>query len=196
MKELVIGTGNKGKVKEFEELFVDIGLRIRGLNEFNSVDEPIEDGTSFEENADKKARSYALALGTNVLADDSGLCVDFLDGEPGVYSARFAGENSSDAENIEKLLKKLKNVPDSRRTARFVCVISIANENGMITHQVKGTCEGHIAHKPFGFNGFGYDPVFIPNGYKDSFGIIDSETKHRLSHRASAARKIKAFLRK
>ena len=194
--ELVIGSGNIGKIKEFHELLEGSGIRVKGLKDFPSVDEPVEDGTTFESNAKIKSVEYSRALNKVVLADDSGLCVDFLEGDPGVHSARYAGKNASDPDNIDKLLKNLEGVPDEKRTARFVCVIVVATPGGLILHEARGTCEGIIARKPFGINGFGYDPVFIPDGHSDSFGVLDSKTKQTLSHRAAAARKIRALMTK
>ena len=193
--EIVVGTGNAGKLREFQDLFRDEDWRITGLGDFPPIPEPEENGETFEENATIKARCYALALNRYVIADDSGLCVDHIGGKPGVYSARFAGKNASDEENMKKLLVELAGVPSHERTASFVATLVVSDPEGNIVAKANGVCPGRISAKPFGINGFGYDPIFVPDGYDDSFGLLDISTKRKLSHRASAARKIRGLVR-
>lgn len=185
MKEIIIATRNKGKIKEFSDFFEAYEINVKSLLDFEDVPEVEENGKSFEENAALKAEQIAHFLQHPVLADDSGLVVDYLDGEPGIYSARYAGVGSTDEENNQKLLKKLQNIPESKRSARFVCVlaISIPGENTVF---FKGFCEGKIAFEPLGKNGFGYDPLFIPEGYEKTMAQLSPEEKNKISHRKNA----------
>ena len=194
MNELLIGTRNRGKIRELEELLGVKGLRLVGLDEFDPVREPVEDGSSFAENAEIKARYYARKLGMTALADDSGLEVEALGGQPGVVSARYSGPGATDSKNNAKLLTELDSLPEDKRNARFVCEMCIAQPDGSVEFAARGTCEGRIAFEESGEGGFGYDPLFIPEGYVETFGELPPEVKSRLSHRASAARKIKGFL--
>ena len=194
MKSLLIGTGNRGKVSELAELLGDSGFTLVGLDDLPGVEEPVEDGATFEENAAIKAKYYARHFGMMTLADDSGLEVDALDGLPGVVSARYSGPGATDEKNNLKLLEALNSIPDEDRTARFVCAMCVADKDGQMAATVRGVCEGRIGLKAYGSNGFGYDPLFIPEGYGETFGQLTNDAKSRLSHRASAARKIKGFL--
>ncbi len=194
MTKLLLGTGNKAKIKELKRLFASTGIHVVDLAAFNGIDEPEETGKTFAENAAIKASAYATAANCYALADDSGLEVKALDRKPGIYSARYAGKNASDSENNEKLLKELNAVLDDDRSAQFVCAMSISNPEGEIIFSAKGTCKGHIADNPNGINGFGYDPLFVPSGFEQSFGELSDDVKQNLSHRAAAAHKIKAFL--
>lgn len=198
MKKLLVATRNKGKLKELEELLLPLGIEVLSLDDIPFIPEIEEDGESFTANAIKKAKETSRLTGYVCLADDSGLVVDALDGQPGIYSARFAGENASDEENNEKLLELMKNVDQKGRTARFVCVIALSDPNGRIA-TVEGICEGSIGFTPQGENGFGYDPLFIPTGYKNSFAQLPSEEKQKISHRGQALRKaiplITSFIR-
>ncbi|MDH3530506.1 MAG: RdgB/HAM1 family non-canonical purine NTP pyrophosphatase [Acidobacteriota bacterium] len=194
MKTLLLGTKNRGKVSELCKLISGLNLEIKGLDEFPAISEPVETGDTFDENARIKATYYARRLKCPVLADDSGLEVDFLDGRPGVFSARFAGINASDTENIEKLIALLNGVESSKRGARFRCAMSIASPAGTVLTTVSGSCNGCISSKPRGINGFGYDSVFIPDGYDKTFGELPLSIKQSLSHRAKAARKLVDFL--
>lgn len=193
--KLVVGTNNAGKIKELNELLNDLPVKISGLGEFENIFDVEETGTTFEENAVLKANSYALQTGCWALSDDSGLEVEALGGAPGVYSARYAGENADNADRIAKLLRELEIAGSESRRARFVCVMALADETGEIKFLAEGICDGLIAAEPHGANGFGYDPVFIPDGYKQTFGELSSTVKREISHRARAIQKIIRFLR-
>ena len=196
--KLVLATRNRGKVREFDRMLSETKSSIgdRGLEDKRVVEllsladypdapDVIEDGNTYEENAAKKATRIAQYTGHLTLADDSGLEVDALNGAPGVHSARYAGENASDAERIEKLLDALKNIPDEQRTARFKCAIALADVEGR-TQVVVGVCEGRILREARGSQGFGYDPVFVPSGYDQTFAELGEGVKNRISHRARA----------
>lgn len=188
--EFLIGTKNLGKVKELETLLRNSPLRLRSLNDFPDAIEPEETGATFAENAALKARSYALQTGIWTLADDSGLEVEALNDAPGVYSARYAGENATDAERMEKLLKELDKMADENRKARFVCAMAISDKTGAIKFAAEGVCDGKIAFEAKGANGFGYDPIFVPDGFTETFGELSGGIKQQISHRARASVKI------
>ncbi|MDT5060301.1 MAG: XTP/dITP diphosphohydrolase [Acidobacteriota bacterium] len=192
--ELLIATGNKGKIVELRSLLEPLSLRLRSLAEFPEVVEVAETGASFAENAILKARGYATQTELWTLADDSGLEVAALDGAPGVYSARYGGEGLSDADRTQRLLETLSQVGGANRHARFVCVIAIADPRGEVANVSTGICEGRIAFTPRGTNGFGYDPVFVPQGYEQSFGELTTEIKEKISHRARALSAARSFL--
>jgi XTP/dITP diphosphohydrolase len=192
--ELLIATRNAGKVHEVRPLLEGLPLRLRSLAEFTETTEVEETGATFAENAALKARGYALQTRLWTLADDSGLEVDALDGAPGIYSARYGGEGASDAERVMLLLDELSRTSDTRRRARFVCVIAIADSDARLVNLSTGSCEGSIALAPRGEKGFGYDPVFIPDGYAQSFGQLPSEIKQQISHRARALSAARSFL--
>ncbi|MGI5921570.1 MAG: XTP/dITP diphosphatase [Syntrophomonadaceae bacterium] len=193
INKLLLATRNKHKKQELQEILSDLNLEIVTLEDIEPLPEVEEDGQTFTANAIKKARITASLSGMITLADDSGLVVDALDGKPGVYSARFAGEHATDEENNRKLLKMLKNVPEPQRTARFQCVIAISSPEGKIA-TVEGSCEGRIALKPSGQGGFGYDPLFIPAGEERSFAMLSAEQKNRISHRGKALKKAKPVI--
>jgi len=193
--QILIATKNDGKVKELEDLLIDLPFKLRSLNEFPKAIEPEETGETFAENAILKAKSYALQTGLFALADDSGLEVEALGFAPGVLSARYAGEKANDSEKIAKLLRELNKTKDENRRARFVCAMAISDEKGEIKFLTEGICDGRIASTPSGANGFGYDPIFIPVGYAKTFGELSSEIKQEISHRAKAIKKIIHFLR-
>ncbi len=195
MLKIVVATKNLGKVKELRKLLADLPLQLRSLNEFPNIVEAKETGASFAGNAVIKARSYALQTGFWSLADDSGLEVEALGGAPGVFSARYAGENATDREKIAKLLHELNETQDRRRLARFVCAMAISDEKGEIKFLTEGICDGRIALSPSGTNGFGYDPIFIPDDFEQTFGELSDEIKQKISHRARATEKIIPFLR-
>ena len=155
------------------------------LGDFPDCPEVVEDGDTFTANAQKKAVEVARFTGCHALADDSGLVVDALQGEPGIYSARYAGEQATDKDNLDKVLQNLDGITDSQRTARFQCVIALATPAGDVT-SFAGTVEGKINLEPRGDNGFGYDPVFIPRGFDRTFAQMDPGQKDRLSHRGRA----------
>ena len=194
MSVIVVATKNIGKVRELKELLADLPFQLKSLNEFPNIIEAEETGTTFTENAVIKARSYALQTGCWSLADDSGLEVEAMDGAPGVFSARYAGEDAGDWERIAKLLYELDKTQGTRRSARFVCAMAIADEKGEVKFQAEGICQGKIALSPSGTNGFGYDPIFVPLGFEQTFGELSDETKQQISHRARAVKKIIAFL--
>lgn len=197
MPELLVATKNAGKIKELRESLSGLEIRMRNLNEFPNVVEVEETGATFAENAALKAKSYALQTKLWALADDSGLEVAALDGAPGIFSARYAGKNSTDEEKNIKLLRQLKqlNETSSGRCARFVCAMAIADENGEIRFRARGECNGKIALTSSGTNGFGYDPIFIPDGFDKTFGELSAKTKQNISHRARALEKIIRYLR-
>ncbi len=185
---IVIATRNRGKTSEIREILEGFPVLIKNLDDFGPIPEIEEDGASFEENAYKKASFAARVLGLPALADDSGLCVNALDGAPGIHSARFAGENVTDAERCSKLLDLLKNVDD--RSAAFVCAISIAVPTGAAL-SYEGRCEGIIAETRSGENGFGYDPVFYYPPAAMTFAQMPAAEKNRVSHRGRALEEVK-----
>jgi XTP/dITP diphosphohydrolase len=194
--ELLIATRNAGKVREFASLLAAEPLWIRGLNEFPQTTDVEETGATFAENASLKARSYAAQTGLWTLADDSGLEVEALDGAPGLYSARYGAPHATtDAARTARLLAELSRTGDDQRRARFACVIAIARPPADTLDLFKGECLGRIAHEPRGRNGFGYDPVFIPDGFEQTFGELNDEIKRDISHRARALHAALAFLR-
>jgi XTP/dITP diphosphohydrolase len=191
--KILIATKNKGKIREIERLLEGLEVEVLGLDSMPPVDEPVEDGTTFQENALKKATHYWNAFGLSTLAEDSGLEVFALDGQPGVYSARYAGEGATDQQNIEKLLTKMKDIPEKRRQARFVAVLCFIHEGKF--YYFEGEVRGRISFEPRGEEGFGYDPVFIPEGYDRTFAELGLEVKNKLSHRARAIEKFREFLK-
>ncbi len=192
---LLVATRNRGKLAELEALFAGHpGLELICLADLPPLPEVVEDGETFLANAQKKAREMALASGLPTLADDSGLIVDALDGAPGVYSARFAGEGASDAENNGELLRRLSRVPPESRTARFRCVLALATPDGANGPHTQGDCEGRIVSVPRGANGFGYDPLFEVEGLGRTMAELSSAEKAALSHRGAAARAMKREL--
>ena len=188
MKQVVIATKNKGKAKDFEALFEPFGYKVVTMFDVAPDVEIEETGTTFEENAILKAETLANLLGKIVIADDSGLAIDALNGEPGVYSARYAGDHDDEA-NMVKVLENMKDVPEDERTARFCCALAIAGPN-LETKTVFGTCEGVIAHEKKGTNGFGYDPIFYVPALEKHMAELSAEEKGAISHRGNAIRKL------
>lgn len=186
LMKLVIATRNAHKLEEIQAIFDFTNLEVLSAFDFPEIPDVIEDGETLEENAAKKATEIAAATGCWTLADDSGLEVDALDGAPGVYSARYAGEHGSYADNNVKLLRELADKED--RSARFRTVIALSDPEGNVK-LVSGECVGVIIEEGRGANGFGYDPLFVPNGYSETFAELSSEVKNRISHRANALRK-------
>lgn len=184
-KKIVLATRNKGKISEFAGLFAPLGWEVVSVADFPEAPEVQENGTTFEQNAIKKAATIASVLGMTALADDSGLEVDALEGRPGVYSARYAGEQATDEENWRKLLAELHDVPMAKRTARFRCVLALI-EPGKEPIVASGACEGIILREPAGTNGFGYDPVFFLPQRLCTMAQLDKQEKNKLSHRAVA----------
>jgi XTP/dITP diphosphohydrolase len=192
MKKIFIASKNKGKIEEIRSYLTGFGFEIFSLLDSPEIPDVAETGSSFEENALLKAKAVYNVVKIPVLADDSGLEVDALGGSPGIYSARFSGAGATDEKNNLKLLDELKNVPTENRTARFICVLVLYD--GMNSRYFDGACEGKIAFSPAGNNGFGYDPLFIPAGYEQSFGELGNSVKSKISHRAKALLSLKKFL--
>lgn len=180
--KIIAATKNKNKLREFGEILK--GFEIISQEEAGIDIDVEETGTTFEENSLLKAKAIFEASGITAIADDSGLCVDALGGEPGVYSARYGGEGYDDKGRVELLLKNMKDVPDEKRTARFVCAITLVGNDGIIT--ARGECEGKIDYSPKGQNGFGYDPVFFVPQYKKTMAEISPKQKNAISHRGKA----------
>ena len=193
-KRLLLGTRNPGKVKEIMTILADSGWTFSSLQEFDRVGPAAEDGVTYAENAIAKARFYAAATGVWALADDSGLEVAALGGAPGVYSARYAGEGASDADRRRLLLSELVKVDSDDRRARFVAAVAIASPGGEVLNLSEGICEGTITFEPRGTSGFGYDPLFVPNGYNQTFAELPDELKNRISHRARALMRLRDSL--
>ncbi len=194
MKEFVLATGNAGKLREMRALLEDLDVNIHAQSDFN-VPEAEENGLSFVENALIKARNASRFTGLPALADDSGLEVDALDGAPGIYSARYAGPNASDDENNQFLLQSLANIPASKRTARFHCVlVMLRHWQDPIPRIFAAAWEGHILFAPRGDGGFGYDPLFQPLGLDVSSAQLPAADKNRLSHRGKALASLRAAL--
>lgn len=191
---LVIATGNPHKLEELQQLLEPVGWQIRSSKEFEGVHEVIEDRPTLEGNAIKKAMEIQEAVKLPVLADDTGLFVDALNGEPGVFSARYAGEDASYHDNVEKLLKELESIPDDNRTARFKTIVAYANGAKVVTFE--GVCEGRIIASPRGEKGFGYDPVFVPEGHEYTFAELSEDEKNALSHRGRALKRFKDWLKR
>lgn len=193
MKQLIVATKNKGKAKEFSELFIPYNIQVKSLLDIEPTVKIEETGSTFLQNACLKAEQARQQLNQHVLADDSGLVVDALDGAPGIYSARYAGESATDQMNMDKLLFALNDVPDHKRTARFVAVIALALTDGEIIYR-EGVCEGTIAFRQTGDYGFGYDPIFMPTGYEQSMAELNPETKNSISHRRQALNQLAEWL--
>ena len=193
-RQLLIATSNEGKRAEIQQLLSDLPVALFDLRNFPAIKPIAETGTTFVENASLKAIGYAAQTGMLTLADDSGLEVDALGGAPGVRSARYTGESASDAERIEALLAALAFVDESQRSARFVSAVVIANSNREILNVSVGECAGRIPLTPRGDGGFGYDPVFIPNGGDLTFAELESEIKNQISHRALSLAATRAYL--
>jgi XTP/dITP diphosphohydrolase len=193
--QAVIATENKHKLEEIGAILKDFNLEVLSIKDVGLEGlEVTEDGSTFEENALIKAKAVMKKTGKLSIADDSGLEVDVLNNQPGIYSARFAGENATDDENNEKLLKLLEGVPLHNRTARFVCCIATVFPNGD-TITVRGECPGIIGLEPRGKGGFGYDSLFIAEGYNKTFAEIGEKEKNEISHRAVALEKLKKRLK-
>lgn len=191
MKEILIATGNEHKVKEFKEMLEPMGYTIKSLKDLDTNIEIHETGTTFEENSMIKAKTLHEALGCAVMADDSGLQVDALDGAPGVYSARFMGEDTSYDIKNQYIIDAVKGKP---RGAQFVCVISYVEEDGT-EHSFRGVVEGEINDHMLGENGFGYDPIFYYPPYKTTLANVSEEMKNAISHRGVALRQCVAYLK-
>lgn len=195
VQDLVLATTNGHKIREIRSLLKPLNrFDIYSLLDYPDYTPPPETGETFEENAEIKAVDAARTFNKWVLADDSGLVVPALEGAPGVFSARYAGENASDKDNRKKLLQEMANLEGERRSAYFVCCIVLASPSGDVKKQVLGTCEGRIIDKERGGNGFGYDPLFIKYDYNQTFAELGESIKNQISHRAKALEKIRIFL--
>lgn len=197
--KIIFATGNKDKLREIREIMADMDVEIQSMKEAGVDAEIIEDGISFQENALIKAKTVAKALGEKgkdavVLADDSGLEIDVLNGEPGIYSSRYLGEDTSYTVKNQALLDRMTGVPKEKRTARFVCAIAAVFGSGEeeVTRQ---TMEGFVGEKPEGENGFGYDPIFYPEGFECSSAVLSPEEKNAISHRGKALRAMRDLLK-
>jgi len=195
VRQIVIGTTNLGKINEYQVLLTGADVRLLSLRDVGlSAMDVEETGTTFAENAQIKALAYAKASGKWALSDDSGLCVDALGGAPGIYSARYGNIHTAEGRR-KHLLEQLKDIPTEERTAYFECVIVVASPDGIVA-QTHGICHGSIALQEFDEGkGFGYDPLFIPDGYDKTYGQLDEMIKHELSHRGIAAKKMVEVLR-
>lgn len=192
--ELVLASGNKGKMVEFQQLLNGLGIQIHSMKEYPEIGEIVEDGSTFEENALIKARAVCKITKKLALADDSGLMVQALNGAPGIYSARFAGEQRNDADNNAKLLKLLNDKKEADRTARFFCAIAIVLPDGR-EYVVEGSCAGRILREAKGQGGFGYDPLFYIDSIGKTFAEMTMEEKNGISHRGMANRKAVEIIR-
>jgi XTP/dITP diphosphohydrolase len=194
MKEVIIATKNAGKLIEFQSILSQYDLKAISLLDFEDSPEVEETGSTFEENAVLKAEAISKLYGKMTIADDSGLSVDYLGGEPGVYSARYAGAEKSDAANIEKVLQQLKGVSKEERNARFRCALALS-EPGRETVTVEGSVEGYITEEPIGGNGFGYDPIFLVKDKAKTMAQLTKDEKNKISHRAVALQKLAKLLK-
>lgn len=194
MIPLVIASTNKGKLREMAELLRELPFQLILLSEKKDPPQVVEDGMSFAENARKKASEFAIWSGQYAIADDSGLCVDALNGAPGIYSARYAGENGSDADNNAKLLREIVNVPEAQRGAHYECAIAVADPKGEIIGEARGQCAGLIAHDMRGTGGFGYDVLFTDLITGKRFAELSADEKHSRSHRGKALREARNIL--
>ncbi len=194
MKKLIFATGNQGKLKEIREIMADLDVEVLSMKEAGVQTEIEENGTTFEENAVIKARAVGKLTGELTLADDSGLEIDYLNKEPGVYSARYMGEDTSYHVKNASLIKRLEGVPMEQRTARFVCVIAAVFPDGKV-ETARGTIEGVIGYEERGENGFGYDPIFYVPELNCSTAELTPGQKNEISHRGKALRKMKEILK-
>jgi XTP/dITP diphosphohydrolase len=194
MKKLIVATKNKKKLEEIKEILGDLQFEITSLADYPDAPDIIEDGATFADNAAKKALTIAAFTGQLTMGEDSGLCVDALDGDPGVFSARFAGKAKNDEANNRKLLRLLAAKKASKdRKARYVCAVAVAGPEGLIG-TVEGACSGYIGFEPRGDFGFGYDPLFVIPRYKKTFAQLGALIKHSMSHRFRALKKARVLL--
>jgi len=193
MQKVLIASKNEGKIKEFHQLLFPLGFEVTSLNDLPDAPDVEETGETFQENAGLKSEAISNKYHCMAISDDSGLVIDALDGRPGVYSARYAGEEKDDQKNIEKVLEELKGVPMEERTAHFVCVLAVSRP-GEATFFVEGQCHGLIAEAPAGDGGFGYDPIFLIPEKGKTFAELSSEEKNLISHRARALKMLESKL--
>ena len=192
-QEVVIATRNPGKFREIKAILSSLPLKFLSLEDFPDIPEVVEDGATFAENAGKKAKTIADFTGRPAIADDSGLAVDALQGRPGVFSSRYAGEGATDRERCQKLLEEMASIPEGKRQARFVCAMAIALSRGRM-EVVEGECRGRVTSAPRGKRGFGYDPIFFVPQFGKTMAELEPEEKNRISHRGRALEKLKALL--
>lgn len=185
MRNIIVATKNKGKYHEIKEILNDLPFNVLSMEDINLDIDIVENGNTFEENSLIKAREVCKHTGEIVIADDSGLEVEYLNGQPGIHTSRFGGENITDEERNRKLLTILEKVPFEKRKARFVCVIAVVYPEGNY-FTVKGTCDGYIDFEPKGKNGFGYDPIFYVPEYDMTTAQMEPKEKHKISHRGKA----------
>lgn len=195
MHTIVLSSRNKKKAREVSEILAPAGFVVVPVTEFPDIPEVDEDGTTFAENAAKKASEVARRLDRWVIGEDSGLQVDALNGAPGIFSARYSGEGATDESNNRKLIADLAGVPDKKRGAGYICSVALSDPNGTIRIACEGTCRGRILTEAYGEGGFGYDPFFLIPEYHLTFGQLSSTVKHRLSHRARAFAKFLPLLK-
>lgn len=194
-REIVIATRNKKKLEEIKEIMKDLSLKFLTLDDFPNAPYVKENGTTFLENASKKALKIARFTKKLTLGEDSGLCIDGLEGAPGVYSSRFSGKDKSDLKNNLKVLKLLEDIPLNKRRAHYVCAVTLADEKGL-RGSVEGRCDGLIGFEMKGSYGFGYDPLFIIRKYGKTFAELGPAIKHKISHRYQALKKAKLIVQK
>ncbi len=198
MRELVVATKNAGKMKEIREILSGYALKITSLADYPDIPDIVEDGKTFAQNAYKKATVVARYTRKLTMGEDSGLEVKALNGQPGIFSARFSGKQATDKKNNLKLLRELRGVPWEQRDARYQCFIALADGSHKVSPQtcqiLSGNCRGKIAFRSQGKNGFGYDPLFFVPEYNTTFGVLDPAIKDKISHRAKALKKVKTFL--
>lgn len=193
MRPLIIASKNKGKIDEFKDLLDEYDIEVKSLLDYPDIPDVEETGMTFRENAALKARTIGEHLNCPVIADDSGLMIDALDGRPGVYSARYAGEKTDDKSNNLKVLKEMESVDEDERSARYIAVLAFYRPGEDIIFN-EGYCEGEITFGERGNNGFGYDPIFLPKGYTKTMGELKSFEKNIISHRAEALHQFKKWL--
>jgi len=194
MKELIVASRNKGKIKEIKELLEGLPYKVTSLLEHPNLPDVVEDGKTYTENALKKAVTIAKLTGKMTMSDDSGIEVKAIGWQPGLYSARFAGEGASEEAKNQKIFNMIKDVPMSKRQCRYRCVIALVDGKGRKIGVVQGTCSGLVAMKNRGTNGFGFDPLFIVPRYNKTFGELDESVKAKISHRARALKKFRILL--
>jgi XTP/dITP diphosphohydrolase len=192
--KLLVGTHNTGKLAEFRSMLGHLPVELFSLEDFPQIGEVEETGSTFAENAELKAREYARLSGLHSLADDSGLEVKALGGRPGVLSARYGGSQRDYADKMQLILDEIRAAEETDRSARFVSSIALARPTGEIAFTAEGICDGIIAESPKGTQGFGYDPIFIPDGYTQTFGELPEDIKNEISHRARASKIIMRYL--
>jgi XTP/dITP diphosphohydrolase len=192
--QLLIATTNPGKLRELRSLLADLPLELLSLTNIPSIEPVEETGETFTENASLKASGYARQAKILTLADDSGLAVDALQGKPGVYSARYVRADATYPDRIASLLGELAGIGEPNRTARFVCAMSVSTGTGEVAFTTEKSCAGRIAAAPRGTGGFGYDPIFVPDGYHQTFAELPVEIKNRISHRALALQATRKFI--